>query len=67
MAAVNDATLLSGFLRHAEKAPERPALEVAAERLSYGELALRAARIGTAIAAAEAADGSALTAVYGSP
>ncbi|MFL5834719.1 MAG: amino acid adenylation domain-containing protein [Solirubrobacterales bacterium] len=66
MAAVNDATLLSGFLRHAEEAPGRPALEVAAERLSYGELALRAARIGTAIATHEAADGPALTAVYGS-
>jgi amino acid adenylation domain-containing protein len=66
MATTNDSTLLSGFLRHAEETPERPALEVAAERLSYGELALRAARIGAAIAAHEAADGPALTAVYGS-
>ncbi len=66
MTAATDATLLSGFLRHAEEAPERPALEVAAERLSYGELAARAARIGTAIDTAEAADGPALTAVYGS-
>lgn len=66
MVAPTDATLLSGFLRCAEGAPERPALEVGAERLSYGELALRAARIGTAIASAESADGPALTAVYGS-
>jgi amino acid adenylation domain-containing protein len=64
--AATDATLLSGFLRHAEQAPERPALEVGAERLSYGELAERATRIGAAIAAAESADGPALTAVYGS-
>src|SRR5215207_6660026 len=66
MAAVNDATVLSGFLQHVEEAPDRPALEVAAERLSYGELALRAARIGTAIATAESDDGPGLTAVYGS-
>jgi amino acid adenylation domain-containing protein len=66
MTAVTDATLLSGFLQHAEEAPDRPALEVAAERLTYSQLALRAARIGAAIAAAEAADGPALTAVYGS-
>jgi amino acid adenylation domain-containing protein len=66
MTAANDATLLSGFLRHAAEAPELPALEVAAERLSYGELAARAGRIGAAIATAEAADGPALTAVFGS-
>jgi amino acid adenylation domain-containing protein len=66
MAAVNDATLLSAFLQHVEEAPQRPALEVAAEQLSYGELATRAARIGAAIATHEAADGPALTAVYAS-
>jgi len=66
MAAVTDGTLLGGFLRHAEATPERPALEVGAERLSYGELAERAARIGTAIAAAETAGEPDLTAVYGS-
>ncbi|HKF83316.1 MAG TPA: amino acid adenylation domain-containing protein [Solirubrobacterales bacterium] len=66
MAEVTNDNLLSGFLRHAEKAPERPALEVAAEQLSYGELALRAGRIGSAIAASERADEPALTAVYGS-
>lgn len=66
MAEVSDANLLSGFLRHAQEAPERPALEVAADQLSYGELAVRAGRIGTAIAATESADGPALTAVYGS-
>lgn len=66
MTAATDATLLSGFLRHAEETPERPALEVGAERLGYGELAQRAARIGTAIAAAETGAGPALTAVYGS-
>lgn len=66
MSQAIEATLLSGFLRHAEQTPERPALEVAAERLSYGELALRAARIGAAIAAAEEAEEPALTAVYGS-
>jgi amino acid adenylation domain-containing protein len=66
MAPPTDATLLSGFLHCAEEAPERPALEVSAERVSYGEMALRAARIGTAIAAAEPAGEPALTAVYGS-
>jgi len=66
MAAVTEATLLSGFLRHAEETPERPALEVGAERLGYGELGARASRIGAAIAAAETGEGPALTAVYGS-
>ena len=58
-------TLLGGFLAAAERHPQRPALEVAGERLSYGELRDRAAALGTAISAADAG-GPPLTAILAS-
>jgi amino acid adenylation domain-containing protein len=64
--AFTNSTLLSGFLRFAAESPERPALEVAGERLSYGELAGHAERIAAAIAASESGDEPPLTAVFGS-
>jgi amino acid adenylation domain-containing protein len=59
-------TLLSGFLRSAADFPDRAALEVAGEQLSYGELAVRAERLAAAIAAAEPDGAPPLTAVFGS-
>lgn len=61
-----NSTLLGGFLRSAAESPERPALEVAGERLGYGELATRAERIAAAITAAEPSGAPPLTAVFGS-
>jgi amino acid adenylation domain-containing protein len=58
------ATLLDGFLAATANHPERPALEVAGERLRYGELAERAAVLAAAILD-RAPDGAPpLTAVY---
>ncbi len=59
-------TLLEGFVRSSERFPERPALEVAGETLTYGELRLRAAGIGAAIAKCSPAGAPPLTAVFAS-
>jgi amino acid adenylation domain-containing protein len=59
-------TLLSGFVSSVERFAERPALEVAGERLSYGELGGRAASIGAAIAERGPEGAPPLTAVYAS-
>jgi amino acid adenylation domain-containing protein len=56
--------LLSGFARSLEAFGERPALEVDGEKLSYGELGERAARIGAAIAASSPDGAPPLTAIY---
>jgi amino acid adenylation domain-containing protein len=58
------ATLLSGFMRSLEVFPERPALEVAGETLSYTELAEGAARIAAAIRARGPEPAPPLTAIY---
>lgn len=56
--------LLSGFARSLKSFGERPALEVGGERLTYGELGDRAARIAAAIAAGSTAGAPPLTAIY---
>ena len=59
-------TVRSGFLRSAERFPERPALEVAGEVWSYARLAEQAARIAARVRELTPADGGpALTAVLG--
>jgi amino acid adenylation domain-containing protein len=59
-------TLVSGFLRSAERFPQRPALDVAGEEVSYAELRSRAIGIAAALIAHDATDGPFLTAVLGS-
>lgn len=66
MAGEPKPNLISGFLRSAEAFPSSPALEVAGERLSYGELRESAAAIGAAIGAGSPAGAPALTAVLAS-
>jgi amino acid adenylation domain-containing protein len=66
MAAVPKTTLLSGFARSVGAFADRPALEVAGETLSYGELGRRAAAIGAAIAARGPDGAPPLTAVFAS-
>jgi amino acid adenylation domain-containing protein len=66
MGKPTDANLLSGFLGHVAGQPERPALAVAGEELTYGELAQRAERVARAIADGTPADAPPLTAVFGS-
>jgi amino acid adenylation domain-containing protein len=58
--------LQSGFLRSSEQHPERPALEVGGERLTYAELHERAARIAATLAARapDEGDDAPLTAVF---
>jgi amino acid adenylation domain-containing protein len=65
MAANSRTTLIDGFLSAAAEQPERPALEAAGERLSYGELAKRASILAAAIARGAPARAAPLTAVYG--
>jgi amino acid adenylation domain-containing protein len=57
-------TLLSGFARSIEAFPERPALEVSGEKLSYAELGELAARIGAVIAERSPDGAPPLTAIY---
>ncbi|MGH2939425.1 MAG: amino acid adenylation domain-containing protein [Solirubrobacterales bacterium] len=64
MIAVTPATLLDGFLTAAATHPERPALEVAGERLRYGDLAERASVLAAAILDREPHGAPPLTAVY---
>jgi amino acid adenylation domain-containing protein len=59
-------SLLSGFLRSKETFPDRPALEVGGETLSYAELSRRAAAIAAAIAERGPEGAPPLTAVFGS-
>jgi amino acid adenylation domain-containing protein len=59
-------TLLSGFAHSVGAFAERPALEVAGETLSYGELGRRAAGIGAAIAERSPDGAPPLTAVFAS-
>jgi amino acid adenylation domain-containing protein len=58
--------LASGFLRSAERFPERPALEVDGEVLTYEELLRRATAIASTLIAHDRRTGPALTAVFGS-
>jgi amino acid adenylation domain-containing protein len=62
--AAKPATLLDGFLAAAAAHPERPALEVAGERLRYGDLAERAQILAAAILDREPHGAPPLTAVY---
>ena len=62
-------TLASGFLQSAERFPERPALELAKESLSYAQLRDRAAGLAATLDKHAPADGSDaqpnLTAIFG--
>lgn len=66
MALAPKTTLLSGFLRSADRFAERPALEVGGECLSYGELSERAAGVAAAIRARSPEGAPPLTAIFGS-
>jgi amino acid adenylation domain-containing protein len=59
-------TLLSGFARSIEAFGERPALEVAGEKLTYSELGERAGRIGAAIVERSPDGAPPLTAIFAS-
>jgi amino acid adenylation domain-containing protein len=63
--ASTHATLRSGFLASVERYPQRPALEVAGEVLTYEELHGRAASLAATIEANVPSGGPALTAVLG--
>ncbi|MDP9261827.1 MAG: AMP-binding protein, partial [Actinomycetota bacterium] len=65
MAAVQNAAIASGFLRSAERFPDRPALEIGGESLSYDELRRRATAIAGALAKYAPTEPR-LTAVFGS-
>jgi amino acid adenylation domain-containing protein len=58
--------LASGFLRSAERFPERPALEVGSQVLTYEELLGRARAIASTLIAHDRPTVPALTAVFGS-
>ena len=58
--------LASGFLRSAERFPERPALEVGGEVITYEDLLHRAKAIASALIAHDPRTGPALTAVFAS-
>jgi len=58
-------TLASGFVATAGRFPDRPALAVAGEELTYSELLARARAIAAELAAAGDDDGPPLTAVLG--
>ena len=58
------ALLASGFLRSAERVPDRPALEVGGSVMSYAALRARAAAIGATIQRKTPRGGSPLTAVF---
>jgi amino acid adenylation domain-containing protein len=59
-------TLVSGFLRSAERFPARPALAVAGEEITYRDLRARSVAVATALTASDSGDGPPLTAVFGS-
>lgn len=56
-------SLHDGFLRAAERFPDRPALEVAGKTLSYAELRTRVTSIAATLQQHRSSEGSALTAV----
>lgn len=56
--------LYAGFLRSAGRAPDRPALEVAGETLSYGQLERRARSIAATLSRETPAGGSPIAAVF---
>jgi amino acid adenylation domain-containing protein len=56
--------LASGFLRSAERAPDRPALEVGGATLTYAELRAKAAAIGATVQRRTPSGGSQMTAVF---
>jgi len=58
-------SLVSGFLRSAKRVPERPALELAGEAVSYRRLHAHAAALATALSKNAPVDEPALTAVLG--
>lgn len=58
--------LASGFVRSAERFPDRLALEVAGQSLTFADLEVRAAAIAATIAERSPADAPPLTAVYAS-
>lgn len=58
-------TLRSGFLRSAERFPDRPALQLASEILSYRDLLGRAGALATTLSAQAPANEPALTGVFG--
>jgi amino acid adenylation domain-containing protein len=58
-------TLRSGFLRSAERFPDRPALQLAGEILSYRELLARASALAATLSEHAPADEPALTGVFG--
>lgn len=64
---MNDATrtLRTGFLRSAERFPQRPALQFGAEELSYAALSERAASLAATLQQHEPQPGAPLTAVFG--
>jgi amino acid adenylation domain-containing protein len=64
MTASPQTSLLSGFAGSLEAFPERPALEVGGEQLTYRELGERAGRIGAAISASSPEGAPPLTAIY---
>ncbi len=62
---IKSTTLASGFVAAAERFPNRPALAVAGEELTYAELLARARAIATRLAENEPDGGRLLTAVVG--
>lgn len=58
-------SLLSGFVRSAERYPDRPALQLAGEALSYRQLLARASGFASALSRHAPADEPALTGVFG--
>lgn len=62
---MNERSLRTGFFTSAERYPDREALTVGKERLTYRDLARRALTIAATLAAHDAGEGTPLTAVYG--
>jgi len=62
---VKSTTLASGFAAAARRFPDRPALAVGGEELTYADLLARARAIAASLVATESVDGPPLTAVVG--
>ncbi|MEQ8483722.1 MAG: amino acid adenylation domain-containing protein [Pseudomonadales bacterium] len=63
--AVQSRTVAGGFLASAQRYPDRPALAIRDDSLSYAELRERAAAIAATLQRHDTADGPALTGIYG--